>query len=163
MDEQEIKKEGEVVEPTQCEKEREEYLQGWKRAKADLINFKKEEAERLASVLKRGNENIVRDVATVLDSFELGIQATGGETAAAKGMQLIKNQLEDILKRHGLEVVHAKKGEMFDPSKHEAMQEVESDEPEGTVAEELDRGYALHGKVFRAARVTIAKVKKEQK
>lgn len=142
-----------------CKKERDEYLNGWKRAKADLANFKKDEVERIQQMVKMGNEYIVRDVVGILDSFDLGITALGEESAAGKGMMLIKTQLEDALKRHGLESVRAKKGAAFDPAKHEALGEMESELPEGTVAEEIERGYSLNGRVIRPVRVRISKAK----
>ncbi|MEI6479260.1 MAG: nucleotide exchange factor GrpE [bacterium] len=161
MDE-EIKKEEEVVieetELDRCSKEREEYLDGWRRAKADLINFKKEEAGRLAGFLKNGNENIIKDLITVLDSFELGIAATTEvNPEVMKGMILIKNQLEDALRRHGTEKLEVKKGEMFDPARHEAIGEMHSEYPDGSVVEEVEGGYLLYNKVIRASKVRLSK------
>lgn len=163
MDEEIKKEEGASPELDQCKREREEYLDGWRRAKADLINFKKEEAERLSALLRTGNENIIRDLITVLDSFDLGIIATGeSNPAVMKGMVLIKTQLEDILKRHGLEKIAVTKGEMFDPAKHEAIGEMDSEYPEGAVAEEVERGYRLYDRVIRAARVRVSKGETKQ-
>lgn len=158
MDE-EIKKDEQIPsELEECKKERDEYLDGWKRAKADLINFKKDEAERLAGFLKSGNENIIRDLLSVLDSFKLGIVATEKESPeVAKGMLLIKNQLEDALRRYGLEKMVVAMGEMFDPAKHEAMGEMHSEYPDGAVAEEVEGGYKLYDKVIRAAKVMVSK------
>lgn len=158
MDEEIKKEEKTSTELDQCARERDEYLDGWRRAKADLINFKKDEAERLSALLRTGNENIIRDLITVLDSFDLGIIATGeSNPAVMKGMVLIKTQLEDVLKRHGLEKMVVTKGEMFDPAKHEAIGEMNSEYPDGAVAEEVERGYVLYGKVIRAARVRVSK------
>ena len=158
MDEEMKKEDGTLAEMDQCKRERDEYLDGWRRAKADLINFKKDEAERLSALLRTGNENIVRDLITVLDSFDLGIIATGeSNPAVMKGMVLIKTQLEDVLKRHGLEKIAVAKGEMFDPAKHEAIGEMHSEYPDGAVAEEVERGYMLYGKVIRATRVRVSK------
>ena len=54
-------------------KERDEYLDGWRRSKADLINYKKEELKRLEEMAKFGNEEVIRDLISVLDSFELAL------------------------------------------------------------------------------------------
>ena len=135
-------------------------MDGWKRAKADLINFKKDEAERLTGFLKSGNESIIRDLLAVLDSFTLGIIATEKESPEAmKGMVLIKTQLEDTLRRHGLESILVVKGEMFDPAKHEAIGEIHSEYPDGAVAEEVESGYTLYDKVIRAVKVRVSKGK----
>ncbi len=139
-----------------------EFLNGWKRAKADLANFKKEEMERVQRMVKMGNEGIVRDVVGVLDSFDLGITALGAESAAGKGMILIKTQLEDALKRHGLESVRAEKGTMFDPAHHEALGEIESELPEGAVVEEIERGYRLNERAIRPVRVIVSKAKESK-
>ena len=58
-----------------CEKERDEYLNGWKRAKADFINYKKEEAERFREFAKFSNEALVSELIMVLDSFGFHIPA----------------------------------------------------------------------------------------
>jgi molecular chaperone GrpE len=143
----------------ECEKLRDEYLDGWKRAKADLVNFKREEVERFASVVKFGNEALLKDLLIVLDSFELGIAAQGDADPGKHGMRLIESQLLDILKRQGLERIGVSPGDAFDPAKHEAVGEVSSDGPPGTIVEEVSRGYSLSGKVVRASRVTVSKQK----
>lgn len=164
MDEEIKKEENQETETEQYKRERDEYLDGWKRAKADLINFKKDEAERLAGFLKGGNENIIRDLLSVLDSFRLGIMATEKESPeATKGMLLIKNQLEVALQRYGLEKLVVVKGEMFDPSKHEAIGETHSEYPDGAVAEEVESGYKLYDKVIRAAKVRVSKGEDKEK
>lgn len=140
-----------------CGRERDEYLEGWKRAKADLINYRKEEAERIAHATRAGYERILKELITVLDSFDLGLGSLADENPAKKGMYLIKTQLEDSLRRHGLERIPVEPGEPFDPAKHEAVAEMESPLPEGAITEEIERGYSFHGKVIRASRVRIAK------
>lgn len=140
-----------------CDKEKEEYLNGWKRAKADYINYQKEEAKRFEEVLKFSNWELVRDLITTLDSFDLAIAALEKEGKAEKGMYMIRNQLEDTLKKRGLEKIVISVGQPFDPSLQEAIGEVESDKPAGTIAEEIERGYLLNGRVIRPARVKLAK------
>lgn len=139
------------------EKDSQEYLDGWKRAKADLINYKKEEAQRLESFVKFSNEMLVAELLSVLDSFELSLSIVQDDDPAKKGMMLIKSQLEDILKKHGLERIRVRRGEKFDPGLEEAMGEMESSEPPGTIAEEVSGGYKLHNKVIRPARVKLSK------
>src|SRR3989344_2543419 len=82
--------------------ERDEYLNGWKRAKADLINYQKEEAKRLEEIARFGTEDMVLDVISLLHNFNLGIasiEKAGGKVDS--GFQIIKNQLEDLLRRRG--------------------------------------------------------------
>ena len=140
-----------------CQKERDEYLDGWKRAKADLINYKKDEAKRFETMIKFSNESLVRDLIIVLDSFDLALMALEKEGKAEKGIYLIRAQIEDILKQNGLERVIISVGQQFDPSLQEAVASVESDKPSGIIIEEVERGYTLHGKLVRPARVKVAK------
>jgi len=142
---------------TKCQKERDEYLEGWKRAKADLINYKKDEAKRFEAVVKFANEAIIRDLINVLDSFDLALVALEKEAKAEKGIYLIRAQLEDILKQNGLERIIVSVGQPFDPALQEAIATVESDKPSGTVVEEVEKGYLLNGKLIRPARVKVAK------
>ncbi len=143
----------------ECKKKCDEYLDGWKRAKADFINYKKEENERISEVVKFSNESILSDLITVLDSFNLGI-SLGSDEVAKKGMTLIQTQMEDILKRYGLEKVFVSRGGTFDPKTQEAIGEIESEYPEGSVAEEIEKGYSLNGKIIRPIKVKLSKEKK---
>lgn len=140
-----------------CLKEKDEYLDGWKRAKADLINYKKDEIKRFETMAKFSQEAIIRDLIAVLDSFDLALTIMEKEEKTEKGIYLIKAQLEDILKQNGLERVIIPIGQSFDPSLQEAIASVNSDKPSGTVIEEVEKGYLLHGKLVRPARVKVSK------
>jgi molecular chaperone GrpE len=138
-------------------KQCDEYLDGWKRAKADFINYKKDETKRFETVLKYANETIIRELIGVLDSFDLAIQSLGADEKTEKGIYLIRTQLEDVLKRYGLERISVSVGQKFDPGVHDAISVVESDKPSGTVVDEVEKGYMMNGKLIRAARVKVAK------
>ena len=142
-----------------CEKQRDEYLDGWKRAKADLLNYKKDESKRFEAIIRFANEAIVKDLVTVLDSFDLALVTFGGDedSKTQKGLYLIRRQLEDIMKLSGLERVIISVGQPFDPGLQEAVAEVESDKASGAIIEEVEKGYTLHGKLIRSARVKVAK------
>ena len=100
---------------------------------------------------------IVRDLITILDSFDLAIAALEKDGKAEKGLYLIRSQIEDTLKNYGLERLMVSAGQVFDPSVHDAVAVIESNEPSGTVIEEVERGYLLNGKLVRPARVKVAK------
>ena len=157
MSEENKKNEDIQKKPEQCEKERDEYLDGWKRAKADFSNYKKEEAFRFEQFARLSNEAIVSELLVVLDSFRLGLAIAEEDNPAKKGMLLIKNQLEETLKKYGLEKILVKIGDTFNPSEHEAISEIASDAPPGTIAEEVETGYKLHTKVVRPTKVKLAK------
>jgi len=156
---EEKEKPEEIDELSKCQKERDEYLDGWKRAKADLINYKKDEAKRFEAIVKFSNESLVRELINVLDSFDLALVALENEADLKKerGLYLIRQQLEDILKQNGLERIIISVGQPFDPALQEAVAEVESDKPLSTIIEEVERGYLLNGKLIRPARVKVSK------
>lgn len=135
-----------------CKKEKEEYLDGWQRAKADFINARKEEEKRQEKIVKLSNQFLLMDILPVLDSFELAFKGSEKD----KGFYLIKSQLENVLKKYGLEVMKTK-DQKFNPEFHESVAEIESEKESGIVVEEIQKGYKLHGKILRAARVKIAK------
>lgn len=138
----------------QCE----EYLNGWKRAKADLANNQAAEAKRLGDFAKMVGESMMKDLIAVLDSFALASNAIPETNEAKKGLLIIQAQLEDALKKHGLEKITANEGDAFDPAKHEAMVLVDGNgKPPETIAQEIERGYSLNGKVLKPARVTVTK------
>ncbi len=140
-----------------CRKERDEYLDGWKRAKADLINYKKDEIKRFEAIMKMANESLIKELIGVLDSFDLALNNLEKEGKAEKGVYLIRTQLEDILRKSGLEKMVVVLGQPFNPSFCEAIATVESDNPSGTIIEEIEKGYSLGGKLIRPARVKVAK------
>ena len=129
-----------------CEKERDEYLNGWKRAKADMINAKKEWEEQIKGLNDFIKSGLVKDFLPILDALEA--------TQDIPGWQEIKKLAEDTLKKMGLEPIEAI-GEQFDPNYHEAMAEGEG-EPD-TVIEVLQKGYKINGRVIRAAKVRVGR------
>lgn len=142
-------------------KEKDEYLNGWKRAKADLINYQKEEGKRAQEFLKVANASIIIDLIPILDSFDLALLSAQSDSSTglieSKGTAMIKAQLEEILKRYGAEKINVELGSPLDTRIHESVGEVEAKYPAGAIAEEVSRGYKLHDKVIRPAKVKIAK------
>jgi molecular chaperone GrpE len=140
-----------------AEKERDEYLAGWQRAKADFVNYRKEEMRHLEEVARYGSEDLIKDLLVVLDNFDLGLRVMEKNGNVDKGIYLIRSQIEDILRKRGLARIKIDPGDPFDPSVAEAMAEVASDKPHGAIVEEVEPGYRLHDKIIRAARVIISK------
>ena len=139
-------------------RERNDYLDGWQRAKADFINFKREESERLEGAMRYAASHVIEDMLPVLDSFDLGLRSLEAQgTTVDKGILLIRSQMEDVLRRRGLEKIEVKPGDAFDPTIHEGMAEVESKEKTGSVADIIEPGYRLAGRIIRPARVRVSK------
>ena len=140
----------------------EEYLNGWKRERADFLNYKKDEAERISSLVKYANEDIIYKLIPILDNFNLAEQHANKDDESVKGLLLIKKQLEDLLAREGIESIEVL-GKPFDPNFHEVIEEIgpsealaKEGEP-GTVVAEVQKGYTLNGKLIRPAKVKINK------
>ncbi len=141
----------------ELEKKAAEYLAGWQRAKADYLNYKKDESFRMSEIARYATEDMIREVITVLDSFDLGLAAMEKQGPVEKGVYMIRAQIEDVLRKNGLTRIPTEAGQLFDPSIQEAVAEVDSDLPEGTVVDEIEPGYRLHNKVLRATRVRLAR------
>ena len=142
----------EVTELDQLKQKSEEYLNGWKRERADFLNDKKDEMERIGQLIKYANEELILKIIPILGNL-----IVAAEHLKDNGVSQIKKQLEDFLQKEGIEAIDTK-GKQFDPNTMEAMEEVESQGQEsGVVTEELQRGYTMHGKIIRVARVKISK------
>ena len=144
---------------TACEKQRDEYLAGWQRAKADFINYKKDEVRRFDDLIRFANEDILEELIDVLDSFDLGLAALEKAGPVEKGVYMVRSKLDNVLKQRGLEILSVKVGEKFNPVLSEAMVEIESEQPAGTILEVIESGYKLHDKILRPARVKVSKGK----
>ena len=142
----------------EAKQKRDEYLDGWQRAKADMVNAKKEATEMHARAGSRGKEILVEELIPALDGFDMAMQGEAWnnvDKAWRSGIESIKAQIENVLKAHGVEVF-GKEGELFDANLHEAIQEAEGGEPH-TIAKILRRGYRTKERVLRPAQVAIYK------
>lgn len=139
-----------------CEAERKEYLEGWQRAKADYINFKKDEGKRFEDMARFVTASIVEELLPVLDSFDLAL-AHGIPKEVERGIMLIRSQFEDVLRKRGIEEIHVKPGDVFDPAAHESIGEVEAEHPPGTIADVVQKGYRFRERIMRPARVRLSK------
>lgn len=134
----------------------EEYLNGWKRERADSINYKKDEMERIGSLIKYSNEELLINIIPVLDNIYLAEAHIPEELKQNKwieGFGHIKNQLVDFLKKEGVEQIKTI-GEVFDPNTMEAIEETDGG-LNNTVSEEVQKGYTLNGKVIKVAKVKV--------
>jgi len=132
-----------------CVSEKQEYLDGWARSKADFINHKKGEEERHINTLKFAKEDFILDILPVLDSFDMA-----RKSSKDSGIEQIFKQFLQVLEGNGLEEVKAE-GKDFNPNEHEAIEMV--DGPEGRVVEVLVKGYKLNKKIIRPAKVKVGK------
>ncbi len=146
------------------EKEAAENYEKYLRAVADFENYKKYAAKERADILKYGNEKIIKDILPILDALDRAIhQSVNSKDVDAfiKGVKIIHEQLLDCLGKHGVKVIEAA-GQPFNPDLHEALMLAESDQEEGTVLQEFEKGYTLHDRLLRAAKVSVSKQQKEE-
>lgn len=130
------------------------------RERAELENFKRRMQRDKSEALRFANEPLVRDLLPVVDNLERAIahaQGGGNGQSLSEGVQLVLRAFLDVLERHGVTRVSAT-GEPFDPTRHEAVAQVETEDlPPNSVAEEHTPGYSLHNRLLRAAMVSVSK------
>ncbi len=131
------------------------------RERAELENFKRRMQREKSEALRFANEPLVRDLLPVVDNLERATahaQGSGNEQPLLEGVTLVLRSFLDVLEKHGVIRMTAK-GEPFDPSKHDAVAQVESSEVAANmVVEEHASGYSLHDRLLRAAMVSVSKV-----
>ena len=130
----------------------------YQRAAADLENYKRRSRQELVERTQYANEQLVLKLLPLLDNFQRALEHApeGTDPQWFDGIKLIARQFEDILRAQGVSSIPAV-GEKFDPTQHEAIASEETDEhEEGTVVEEMQKGYRLHRKVLRPTLVKVA-------
>ncbi len=126
--------------------EKQEYLDGWQRSRADFANFKREEATLQADKEARIVAELIEALIPALDTLEL-LQ----KHEKSENNKMLEKQFLDSLKKIGVERF-GKVGETFDPYKHEALAQ-KGDEH---IVESVERsGYSIGDKIIRAAQVII--------
>lgn len=140
---------------TQVEERTNQYL----RIVADFDNFRKRVLKEKDELDQQIKGNTITELLPVVDNFERARSQLKPQTDAEmnihKSYQSVYKQLVDSLKRLGVAPMRPE-GKPFDPSLHEAVMRAPSSEPEGTVLEELVRGYFLGDRILRHAMVKVA-------
>ncbi len=141
-------------------KERQEYLDGWQRCKADSVNMRKDVTLMAESGTARKLLAFAEDILPALDSFDM---AKGSESWTSiddgwrNGMENVLNQLLEALRRNGIDR-YGKVGDMYDPFVHEAVQEIDDVAGKsGEIVRILRFGYRNGERVVRPAQVIIKK------
>ena len=136
-------------------KERDEYLDGWQRCRADTVNAKKEAQEALARARSFGKESLVEELIPALDSFDMATQSEAWanvDPVWRSGVESIHAQLLSVLESHGISAFGIT-GEVFDAKIHEALQETEGET--GTIVRVIRRGYRSGERILRPAQVVV--------
>ncbi|MAG08513.1 nucleotide exchange factor GrpE [Candidatus Woesearchaeota archaeon] len=123
---------------------------------AEFENYKKRTEKEKQEFVKYAKGELVRNLLPVLDSFEHALKDKDKKEEFIKGVEQIFAQFYSILEQEGLRPIDAS-GKMFDPYKHDALLQEKSDKEDGTVLEELQKGYMLNDKMIRPTKVKVSK------
>lgn len=151
----------------ECKQERKEYLNGWQRTKADLVNKKKEFEEEKDKIRSMANEKLVQDLIPVLDSFQMAFSDTEVWESVGEewrtGIEHIHQQFIQALKDHGVGIIEPVPGDTFNPELHEAKDTQPTDDKESdeSIARVQQRGYKLNERVIRPAGVIVNRYEEE--
>lgn len=131
------------------------------RAQAELDNVRKRTSRDIENAHKYALEKFINELLPVLDSMELGLNASDNVEDASslrEGMELTMKMFCSSLEKSGVSPVDPQKGDKFNPDQHEAVNMQEVDDAEsGTVVTTLQKGYELNGRLIRPAMVIVAK------
>ncbi len=157
-----VEREGDDDPLTQARLEAARLKDMWMRSAAEFDNFRKRSRKENDDARKQGQEEILKELLPVFDNLERGIQSgqrAQDVKAVVDGLQMILKQFESTLGRMNIKKVPSV-GTTFNPTVHEAIQQVETDQhPAGTVIFEVQPGYTQGDKLLRAAMVVVAKSK----
>lgn len=147
-----------LAELTEAEARRDEYLEDVRRARAEFENYRKRTMKEATGQRDHGRADVAARLLDVLDDFDrtLGAAQGSSDEGLSRGVELVYGKLVSALRELGLVRIDAT-GVPFDPTRHEAVQEVAADEPgnEPVVAEVFRPGYEMSGRVLRAAMVVV--------
>jgi len=153
-------------EKLECEKKRsDDYLTRLKYLQADFENVKKRFDREVEQTRNHCNERIAIQLLDVVDELELAVK--NGEISALpiesllEGVEMTLKKLKKVLEQEGVTEIEDPEGKAFDPSKHNAVFTEESETPEGTVLEQIRKGYVMRGTVIRPTIVKVAVKKSE--
>jgi molecular chaperone GrpE len=141
----------------ECEKQKEDYLAGWKRERADFLNFKRDESERIQRIVQSSESDILKTFLPIIDNMHLLEKhiPKDADDSWLKGFKNIQEQIAKFLEKSEIKEIDCINKE-FDPNLHEAVEVIAGEQENPTVVEEVQKGYIMKGKVLRPAKVKVA-------
>ncbi|MBL7045290.1 MAG: nucleotide exchange factor GrpE [Parcubacteria group bacterium] len=146
-----------------CVEEKQEYLDGWQRSKADFVNARKKEEELRGGLVAFAKEGLIQDLLTSIDNFDMAFANKEVWESVDKnwrvGIEHIHSQLLKTLEEHGLEQFNPI-GEEFEPARHDSVETVviTKSADDHKVIEVMQKGYELSGKIIRPAKVKVGEI-----
>ena len=147
-----------------CKKEKEEYLTGWQKERADFANYKKSEDDRHVMFSEAMRERILSRFLNVVDSFNMAFSNKEAwekvEEGWRRGVEYIYSQMITVFEEYGVKPI-GMVGESFDASIHESIEMISTDkkEQDHKIAVVIQKGYKLGERVMRPARVNVYEFK----
>ncbi|MGA2090084.1 MAG: nucleotide exchange factor GrpE [Endomicrobiales bacterium] len=140
-------------------KQAREYYDQLLRMKAEFDNFRRRTEKERTTHIAWGKEEILRKQVSILDILEQALASTkisSNIESIQQGLEMITQEFVRMLSSEGVKEMQCV-GMQFDPTLHEALEQVVSDQPEGTIVSVLQKGYTMNGRVVRPAKVQVAK------
>ncbi len=137
-------------------------LAGWQRAQADFVNYKRRAEQERKEISKFANSVLMLNLLPVLDDLERAVNSIPPRLAKlswVEGIRLIERKFRTSLEAQGLSQIEAL-GKPFDPNFHEAVRQGKG--KDGIVVEEAQKGYRLHDRVIRPAKVVVGNGEEEE-
>jgi molecular chaperone GrpE len=126
------------------------------RLAADFDNYRKRARREKEEYQKVANERLLRDVLPVADNLDRALAHAAADNPVVAGVRMVSKQLLDILAGYGVRPFDSL-GKQFNPEMHEALSQAPAgDAQPGSVLEEIERGYTLHDRLLRPAKVVVA-------
>ena len=128
---------------------------------AEFENYKKRAIKERQDTIKFGWENVALELLGVLDNLDRALQFANPESTDKNllaGLQMVAQQFRSALEKNGIATIQSM-DQPFNPEFHEGMGQQPSEKPQGTVIQEHLKGYTLHGRLLRPARVVVSQGK----
>jgi len=138
--------------------EEDDYKERWQRALADLENLRRRADIERQDTAKYALKSFIEDLLPVIDNFYRATEHVPAELKDSPwvaGMLYIQKNLLDTLESRGVKEIPAKNGDQFDPTHHEGIQTIESDEQPDHSIKVINRGYMLHDRILRPVQVAV--------
>lgn len=137
-------------------KQADDYLKGWQTERANLLNYQRDESERVSKMLVLNERNMILEILSIIDNFDLLMKNVKlDDDEVLQGVKLIFNQLIDWLNKHNCQSFDSL-NQTFDPNKHEAIETIKDEsQTNNLIIEEIRKGYKWNDNILRPAKVKV--------
>lgn len=150
---QEAKEKAAVLQ-TELDEQKDRYL----RLQADYDNYRRRTQKEKTELSMQVLQDFILELLPVVDNFDRALMAEGGDEGSIKtGVEMVHRQFMTILEQNGLALIDTTDDAQFDPNFHQAvMREENTEKPDGTILQELQKGYQVKGKTIRPSMVKVS-------